>query len=201
MFVIQLMHVKNIDSTEDLSNNISLGEGLTQPLKSQPQENADISRDKLKTSKFKNQLKNTEQIKSNIANSPELKSDTLNKLEIKSFEDLINVANKNKEMDLKFDLERNVKLVNFSKGKINITFNEKLNKNFIKVLTEKLLKWTGERWLISLSKEEGAKTYYEKTISEKQNKIIEEKKSSISKEIEALFPDAKLVDVTEEFND
>ena len=114
---------------------------------------------------------------------------------------MINVAHKNKEMELKFDLERNVKLVNFNKGKINITFNEKLNKNFIKVLTEKLLKWTGERWVISLSKEEGAKTYYEKVILEKQNKINKEKKSSLSKEIEALFPDAKLINVTEESND
>ena len=201
MYVIQLMHVRSINSTEELSSNISLGDGLTQPLKNQSQENTDISRDKLKTNNFKNQLKNTEQIKSSLAGSPELKNDYLNKLEIKTFEDLINVAHKNKEMELKFDLERNVKLVNFNKGKINITFNEKLNKNFIKVLTEKLLKWTGERWVISLSKEEGAKTYYEKVILEKQNKINKEKKSSLSKEIEALFPDAKLINVTEESND
>ena len=35
---------------------------------------------------------------------------------------------------------KNVKLVSFNKGKIDISFNEKLNKNFIKNLTEKLLK-------------------------------------------------------------
>ena len=33
----------------------------------------------------------------------------------------------------------------------------KLNKKFIKILTEKLLAWTGERWIISLSKNNGAK--------------------------------------------
>ena len=60
-------------------------------------------------------------------------------LKIDTYEDLIQVAAREKEVELKYDLERNVKLVSFVSGKINITFNEKLNKNFIKILTEKLL--------------------------------------------------------------
>ena len=44
-----------------------------------------------------------------------------------------------------------------------------LNKNFIKNLTEKLLLWTGERWIISLSKNTDAKSVYEKNL---ENKII-----------------------------
>ena len=116
----------------------------------------------------------------------------------KTFEDLIKIANKDKEVELKFDLERNVKLVNFAKGKINITFNEKLNKNFIKILTEKLLNWTGERWIISLTKEEGAETYYEKITSDKENKLNKERNNDLSKKLQTFFPDAKLVDVKEE---
>ena len=79
-------------------------------------------------------------------------------------QDLINLANKEKEIELKYDLERNVKLVSFNRGKIDISFNEKLNKNFIKNLTEKLLLWTGQRWIISLSKNNEAKSVYEKTL-------------------------------------
>ena len=45
----------------------------------------------------------------------------------------------------------------FEKCKIDISFNEKLNKNFIKNLSEKLKYWTGERWIISLSKQKGEK--------------------------------------------
>jgi DNA polymerase-3 subunit gamma/tau len=55
--------------------------------------------------------------------------------------------------------------VSFAPGKLNITFNEKLNKNFIKILTEKLLNWTGERWIISLSKDQGEETVYEKNLT------------------------------------
>ena len=85
----------------------------------------------------KSQLKNTNQIKKNPLKS----SDNLNdigKIEITSFQDLIIQATKEKEIELKYDLERNVKLVSFNRGKIDISFNEKLNKNFIKTLAEKL---------------------------------------------------------------
>ena len=111
---------------------------------------------------------------------------------------MIDQSNKEKEIELKYDLERNVKLVSFNKGKIDISFNEKLNKNFIKNLTEKLLQWTGERWIISLSKNVEAKSIYEKNL-ENQNKTIEEfKKSKIAKDLETAFPDAKLTEIKEE---
>ena len=111
---------------------------------------------------------------------------------------MIEQANKEKEIELKYDLERNVKLVSFNKGTIDISFNEKLNKNFIKNLTEKLLSWTGDRWIISLSKNNNAKSIYEKNLENKINKIDEFKKSKIAKEIENAFPDAKLTDIKEE---
>ena len=99
---------------------------------------------------------------------------------------------------MKFDLERNVKLVSFNKGKIDISFNEKLNKNFIKNLTEKLLSWTGERWIISLSKNNEAKSVYEKNLENKDNMIEEFKKSKVARDIQKAFPDAKLMDLKEE---
>ena len=120
------------------------------------------------------------------------------KIEITSFQDLIDQSNIEKEVELKYDLERNVKLVSFNKGKIDISFNEKLNKNFIKNLTEKLLKWTGERWIISLSKNTQVKSIYEKNLENKSNLINEFKKSEIAQKIEEAFPDSELIDIKEE---
>ena len=88
--------------------------------------------------------------------------------------------------------------MSFNKGKIDISFNERLNKNFIKNLTEKLLQWTGERWMISLSKNTEAKSLYEQSIENKSNLTEEFQKSKIAKEIEKAFPDAKLIDIKEE---
>ena len=91
---------------------------------------------------------------------------------------MIDQAKKEKEIELKFDLERNVKLVSFNKGKINISFNINLNKNFIKNLSEKLLLWTGERWIISLSKNDKAKSIYEQNIEKKSFQLEKFKESN-----------------------
>ena len=199
MYVMQLMHLKNIDqkpeSTLDLYSNEESLES-----KSVLTPNNDGSDEEKIKSVYKNQLKSTDQIKTNPVKSPELKSEPLNSLTIKNFEDLIQVATKEKEMELKYDLERNVKLVSFTLGKMNITFNEKLNKNFIKILTEKLLKWTGERWIISLSKEQGEETVYEKNLTNKKDKLAKEMNSEVVKDFLDAFPDARLIDVTEDID-
>ena len=145
----------------------------------------------------KNQLKNTNQIETNPLKSLH-KKDNVSKIEITSFQDLIDQANKEKEIELKYDLERNVKLVSFNKGNIDISFNEKLNKNFIKNLTEKLVLWTGDRWIISLSKNTDAKSFYEKNLENKTNRIDEFKKSKTAQDVQKAFPDAKLIDLKEE---
>ena len=124
--------------------------------------------------------------------------DNISKFEITSFQNLILKANQEKEIELKYDLERNVKLVSFNRGKIDISFNEKLNKNFIKNLTEKLLQWTGERWIISLSKNTDAKSIYEKNLENNRDQIEEFKKSEISEKIQKMFPDAKLINIIDE---
>ncbi len=197
MYVMQLMHLKNIDQNQEVSADPnSNGESLEIQKISTP--SSDEQDDKKIKSVYKNQLKNTDQIKTNLVKNPELNSEPLKTLAIKTFEDLIQAVSREKEVELKYDLERNVKLVSFAIGKINISFNEKLNKNFIKILTEKLLKWTGERWIISLSKEQGNETIYEKNLNNKKDKLEKEMNSQVVKDFIAAFPDAKLVDITED---
>jgi len=195
MYIIQLVHLKSL-GVEKKDNGRNEQDILSQDNYA----NEKIEEKNIETklsNGTKSQLKSTNQIKT----SPIKKNNEKNeksKIKITSFQDLIDQSNKEKEIELKYDLERNVKLVSFNKGKIDISFNEKLNKNFIKNLTEKLLQWTGERWIISLSKNVEAKSIYEKNL-ENQNKIIEEfKKSKIAKDLETAFPDAKLTEIKEE---
>ncbi|MDA7605979.1 DNA polymerase III subunit gamma/tau [Pelagibacteraceae bacterium] len=197
MYIMQLVHLKNIDQREEvLSGSFSNGDALSS--KKTISTNVIEPNDTEIKSVYKNQLKNTDQVKTNLEKNLELHSEPLKNLDIKTFEDLIQITAKEKEVELKYDLERNVSLVSFFPGKINITFNEKLNKNFIKILTDRLLKWTGERWIITLSKSQGEKTFYEKNIADKENKIKKEINSDLVKDFVSAFPDAKLISVTEE---
>ena len=196
MYIMQLVHLKNIDVRKE---NVNLENGNNQP-SNENLVGKKIDDKTLETNipnQIKNQLKSINQIKTNPVKSYSKDSQS-SKIEITSFQDLIVQANKEKEIELKYDLERNVKLVSFNRGKIDISFNEKLNKNFIKNLTEKLLLWTGERWIISLSKNADAKSIYEINQEDKSNKIEEFKKSKIAQDIQKAFPDAKLIDLKEE---
>ena len=196
MYIMQLVHLKNIDVRKE---NVNLENDNNQP-SNENLVGKKIDEKILETNipnQIKNQLKSINQIKTNPVKSYSKDSQS-SKIEITSFQDLIVQANKEKEIELKYDLERNVKLVSFNRGKIDISFNEKLNKNFIKNLTEKLLLWTGERWIISLSKNADAKSIYEINQEDKSNKIEEFKKSKIAQDIQKAFPDAKLIDLKEE---
>jgi len=193
MYIMQLVHLKGTDEKkEEMSESktsFNKKEDLT-PKKIEKTLGSDLS------DQVKNQLKSTDQIKTRPIknlNNQNIKT----KIEITSFQDLIDQSNIEKEIELKYDLERNVKLVSFNKGKIDISFNEKLNKNFIKNLTEKLLKWTGERWIISLSKNTQIKSIYEKNLEDKSNLINEFKKSEMAQKIKEAFPDSELKDVKE----
>ncbi len=195
MFIMQLLHLKNIDEVKEMDDTLNVKPKIQENLQGEKIEDKKVETSF--TNKTKNQLKSTNQIKTSPLKSSKFQ-DEKQKIEITSFQNLIELANKYKEIELKYDLERNVKLVSFNKGKIDISFNEKLNKDFIKNLTEKLLEWTGERWIISLSKNSEAKSVYEKNIETKNNFIDEFKKGKTAKEIEAAFPDAKLIDIEED---
>ena len=61
---------------------------------------------------------------------------------INSFDQLLEICTLKKEIKLKYELEKNVNLVSFENQRIEISFNEDLDKDFIKDLSLKLYEWT-----------------------------------------------------------
>ena len=193
MLVIRLLHLKEMPSFEDLvTKSISnqTGEVSTQEkvIKKVLNEESEI------TTIAKNQIKNTTQTK------PEL---TLNSLDsskesIKSFEDLIKLASAKKEIDLKFDLIKHVNLIRFSEGKIDISFNENLDKNFVRNLSVKLFEWTGNRWVITLAKKAGQKTFSDLQDIKRKELLEKEKEGEIYKKFKNIFSDGELLEVKKE---
>ena len=139
------------------------------------------------------QIKNFSQEESS---KPEKKIESkLINIEIKNFEELIKLCNEKKELKLKYELETNVSLVSFIDQRIEISFNENLDKDFVKELTFKLHEWTGQRWIIAFSKAIGQLSKKQKIKIEKSKIIENAKGEDVYKKVLDLFPDAELVDV------
>jgi len=144
----------------------------------------------------RNQIKNTTQEKIKLESLAKTNLQDTQKKTISTFEDLIKLSSLKKEVELKYDLERNVNLIKFSEGKIDIAFNENLGKNFVRNLSEKLLEWTQKRWVITLTKGEAKKTFVETQTIKKNELLTNKKKGEIYKKFKDFFPDAELIDVS-----
>ena len=195
MFLIRLIHLKSIKSTINTihdGSQQSSDEGITQTSLSQKKDGEDLFgiKDKVETI---GQMKNTAQEK-NITVKDNEKIESQTKL-INSFDDLLETCSSKKEIKLKYELENNVNLVSFEEQRIEISFNEDLDKDFIKDLSLKLYEWTNRRWIITLSKPKGQPSKKEKEFHLKKELIENVKKSLIYKNIIEKLPDAELIDV------
>ena len=149
--------------------------------------------EKHESNNYVQQIKNITQEEKKLSLSD--KEEVNNELKINNLDELILICNKKKELKLKYELENNVNLIDFNEGKIEISFNEDLDKNFIKELSNKLFMWTNKRWVILLSKAQGkiSKKNEIELAFEQQFQTI--KKSDIYKKILSTAKDAKLKNI------
>jgi len=204
MFLIRLIHLKEIPKLEELLNNKEISEDKTSSKKTETLSNIknENKKDIIKeTSQSTDQIKNVIQEKKEILDNNKtfkLANENKNSTEtVSNFDNLINLCLKYKEMQLKYDLEKNINLVKFSNGQMEFSFNENIDKNFIKNLSKKLFIWTGKRWIITLSKEKGQPTYQEIKLEKKQIQLDEAIKTNAYKKMLETFSDAKLITVEE----
>jgi DNA polymerase-3 subunit gamma/tau len=190
MFLIRLMHLSSLKSKkktdfkfeETNSNNTAINNKTETEIQSES------------NIKTVGQIKNIAQ---EIKNKPEIENDVkaMDNSLINSFDELLNICSKKKEIQLKYELEKNVNLVKFERNRIEISFNDNLNKDFVKDLSSKLFEWTNERWIITFSKSKGEMSVKEKQKNKKEELINDVKNLEIYKNIMKQFPDAELLDV------
>ena len=195
MFLIRLIHLKSIKNISDISfkNKAAVEENIKQSSLSQKKvEDKDLFG-------IKDSAETIGQIRNVIQEKDiRVKKDTEIEKEINpinSFDDLLEICFIKKELKLKYELEKNVNLVSFENQRIEISFNEDLDKDFIKDLSLKLYEWTNNRWIITLSKEKGQPSKKEREINLKKDLIKSFKDSPIYKDVLSKFPDAELMDI------
>ncbi len=184
MFLIKLMYLSSLKPESEITNKDNFSDSIKK-------------KDTIPDLK----IDSVDQIK-NVVQEKEIKHESQSELKstdeniISSFNQLLIVCTENKELKLKYELEKNVNLVSFEKNRIEISFNDNLDKNFVKDLSLKLFEWTGQRWIITFSKIKGEISVKEKEYNKKIDIIKKAKDTQLYKSVLEKFPDANLEDVT-----
>ena len=200
MFLIRLVYLKGISNLNDVelkSENYQRKDIISngkKTLDNKDNEGTDIK------NKTIGQIKNVIQEKQFFQKSSDNKK-KFEEIEINSFNDLLEICIKKKEVKLRYELEHNVNLVNFENKRIEISINENLDKEFIKNLTSKLYEWTLNRLLITISKSEGLPSIKQKKTNIKNQLLETAKKDPVYQNVMEIFTDAELIDIQDNGED
>ena len=118
-------------------------------------------------------------------------------LSINSFADLIALAAEKRDITTKMALERDVRLVRFEDGQLEIALEARAPKTLVHDLQRKLTGWTGKRWIVVVSKEQGAPTMRAQADAQQAEIERDVQHDPLVQAVLSRFPGAKIVGVTQ----
>jgi len=112
-----------------------------------------------------------------------------------SFEDLLALAAEKRDLAIKSALERDVRLVRFEDGRLEIGLEASAPKTLTGELAKKLGNWTGRRWMVIVSAEPGAPSLYAQAQARKAELKDGVRGDPLVQALLNRFPGAEIVDV------
>jgi DNA polymerase III subunit gamma/tau len=116
-------------------------------------------------------------------------------LALANFEALIALAQDRRDITMKMALERDVRLVRFEDGQLEIALEENAPKTLVHDLQRKITGWTGKRWIVVVSKEQGAATVREQADERKADLERAVENDPLVQAVMKRFPGAKIAGV------
>lgn len=117
---------------------------------------------------------------------------------VHSFDDIVALAGQKREALLQSSLINDVHLVAFAPGHLSIRLRDGAAQTLVGQLSNKLSQWTGERWMVSLSREQGQPTIGQMRRADKDNERSNVLAHPVVAEVMRVFPDATLVSIDNE---
>jgi DNA polymerase III subunit gamma/tau len=113
------------------------------------------------------------------------------------FEDLVALAAEKRDLPTRSALERDVRLVRFEPGRLEVALEPSASKAIVGDLARKISQWTGQRWMVVVSGEQGRPTIREQ--NEARRAALERgvQADPLVKAVLAKFPGAQIVAVRE----
>jgi DNA polymerase-3 subunit gamma/tau len=113
------------------------------------------------------------------------------------FEDLLALAAEKRDLPTKTALERDVRLVRFEPGRLEIALEANASKALVGDLSRKLGEWTGRRWMVVVSTEPGQPTIRSQNEARRAELERGVQADPLVKAVLAQFPGAQIVAVRE----
>ena len=114
---------------------------------------------------------------------------------VKSFEDLIALAAEKRDLATKSALERDVRLVRFEDGRLELALEASARKTLVGEISKKLSDWTGRRWMVVVSAEAGVPSVRAQAEARKAELKDGVRDDPLVQAVMARFPGAEIVDV------
>jgi DNA polymerase-3 subunit gamma/tau len=112
-----------------------------------------------------------------------------------TFEDVVALAAEKRDVATKSALERDVRLVRFEDGKLEIALEPSAAKTLVGDLSKKLAEWTGRRWMIAVSAENGAPPLRAQAEMRKAELKNDVRSDPLVRAVLTRFPGAEIVEV------
>ena len=112
-----------------------------------------------------------------------------------SLADCAAMAGEKRDIRLKVEIERQMRLVRFEPGRIEFQPVEGADPDLAGRLGRKLSEWTGTRWIVSVSRTEGRPTLHEEREANQRQLFSDAKAEPTVAALLSAFPGAKVVDV------
>jgi DNA polymerase-3 subunit gamma/tau len=114
---------------------------------------------------------------------------------INSFAELVALASDKRDIQTKLALERDVRLVRFEDGTLEIALEPGAAKTLVNDLSRKLQTWTGRSWMVVISREPGAPTLKSVADVKKAELEVGVRADPLVKAVLERFPGAEIVGV------
>jgi DNA polymerase-3 subunit gamma/tau len=116
---------------------------------------------------------------------------------LQSFDDVIARARAERDRLLVFALERHVRPVRFEVGRIEIALTPDAERDLPQKLMAQLKAWTGERWMVTVTKAETGETVHEAREKNRASLFDEVSADPLVRQVLERFPGAEIVSVRE----
>jgi len=117
------------------------------------------------------------------------------RMRLPTFEDVVALAARQRDIQLKMALERDIRLVRYEEGSIEISLLPGAAPQLAQTLMRKLQEWTGARWLVAISREKGRATLKEEADAKAQEALVGVQAEPLVQSVFAHFPGAEIVAV------